>query len=57
LTLSPAATARVLRLDLRDLFAFNAPGRYRLEVTVDDLRLDDGSRAVLSAVFTLVGGS
>ena len=55
LTLAPAATARVLRLDLRDLFAVDVPGQYRLEVTADDLALDDGGRGRLSAIFTLVG--
>jgi hypothetical protein len=55
LTLAPTATARVLRLDLRDLFAVDAPGQYRLEVTADDLVLDDGSRGLVSAIFTLVG--
>jgi hypothetical protein len=55
LTLAPTATARVLRLDLRDLFAVDAPGQYRLEVAADDLVLDDGRRGPLSAIFTLVG--
>jgi hypothetical protein len=54
-TLAPTATARVLRLDLRDLFAVDAPGQYRLEVTADDLVLDDGKRGLLWAIFTLVG--
>jgi hypothetical protein len=54
-TLAPTATARILRLDLRDLFAVDAPGQYRLEVTADDLKLDDGSRSLLSAHFTLAG--
>ena len=54
-TLAPTATARVLRLDLRDLFAVDAPGQYRLEVTADALVLGDGSRGPLSAIFTLVG--
>jgi hypothetical protein len=53
LTLASTATARVLRLDLRDLFAVEVPGQYRLEVMADDLKLDDGSRGVLSANFTL----
>jgi hypothetical protein len=53
--LTPTATARVLRLDLRDLFDVGAPGQYRLEVMADDLKLDDGSRGLLSANFTLAG--
>ena len=54
-TLTPTATARVLGLDLRDLFTVAAPGQYRLEVTAEDFVLDDGGRGSLSAIFTLAG--
>jgi hypothetical protein len=50
--LEPAATAEALRLDLRDLFVLDRPGRYRVEIAFDDIRAEDGRPARISADFT-----
>ena len=49
--LAPAGTARAFQLDLRALFPLDRPGRYRLEITFDDLKTADGSPAKVAAVF------
>ncbi len=51
--LEPAATTEVLRLDLRDLFVLDRPGRYRVEMAFDDIRTEDGQPARIAADFTL----
>jgi len=53
--LAPAEAFRAIRLDLRDLFAADRPGRYRLEVAAADLKRADGTTGVISAIFTLSG--
>jgi hypothetical protein len=50
-TLTPTASVRVLRLDLRDMFPVEAPGRYRLDVTYDDPEAAEGRLAKLSESF------
>jgi hypothetical protein len=52
-TLDPTGTAEVLGLDLRDLFALDRPGRYRVEIALDGIRTEEGSPARVSADFTL----
>jgi hypothetical protein len=51
--LEPAGTAEALRLDLRDLFDLDQPGRYRVEITFDDIRSEEGGPARISADFGL----
>jgi hypothetical protein len=55
-TLEPTATAEVLRLDLRDLFVLDRPGRYRVELAFEDIRTEDGQPARVAAGFTLAAG-
>ena len=45
----------MLRLDLRDLFAVERPGRYRLDVTSRALTTDDGKPGRLSEFFAVTG--
>jgi hypothetical protein len=51
--LEPTGTAEVLRLDLRDLFELDRPGRYRVDVAFDDVRTEDGKPGMMSGHFTL----
>jgi hypothetical protein len=51
--LDPTGTAEVLRLDLRELFALDRPGRYRIQVALDGIRTEEGQPARVSADFTL----
>jgi hypothetical protein len=53
-TLAPAGTVRALQLDLRRHFSIDRPGRYRLEITFDDLKTRDGRPATGAAVFRVV---
>ncbi len=52
-TLAPTETAEVLRLDLRDLFELNRPGRYRVDVALDDIPTEKGKPRLTSARFVL----
>ena len=52
-TLQPTETAEVLRLDLRDLFDLDRPGRYLVEVALEDVRTEEGKPARISADFNL----
>jgi hypothetical protein len=54
-TLVPAEVARAMQFDLRDLFAVDRPGRYRLEVAFDDLTTVEGKPRTLAAEFTAAG--
>jgi hypothetical protein len=51
--LAPTETAEVLRLDLRDLFELDRPGRYRVDVALDDIPAEKGKPGLTSAPFTL----
>jgi hypothetical protein len=53
-TLAPAGTVVAFRLDLRTLFPIDRPGRYRLEITFDDLKAGDGSPGKVATVFPVV---
>ncbi len=53
--LAPAEAFRAMHVDLKTLFAVDRPGRYRLEVTADDMKDADGTPGVASAYFTLSG--
>jgi hypothetical protein len=52
--LAPAAAIVALPLDLRTLFPIDRPGRYRLEITFDDLKTRDGKPGTVQADFTVV---
>jgi hypothetical protein len=52
--LAPAAAAVALRLDLRTLFPIDRPGRYRLEITFDDLKTRGGKPGTVEADFPVV---
>jgi hypothetical protein len=54
LTLAPAGTVRAFQLDLRTLFPIERPGRYRLEITVDDLKTGEGTPGKVSTFFPVV---
>ena len=43
-TLAPAGEAPAFRLDLRNVFPVDRPGRYRLEISFGDMKAADGSR-------------
>jgi hypothetical protein len=51
--LAPTASLRVLRLDLRQMFPVEAPGRYRVEVTSDRFERVGGRSDKLSELFTI----
>ena len=53
-TLAPAGDAPAFRLDLRTLFPVDRPGRYRLEITFDDLKAADGSQGKVASEFGVV---
>ena len=53
-TLGPAGTASVFQLDLRSLFPIDQPGRYRLEITFDDLKTGDGTPGKVETEFSVV---
>lgn len=50
-TLAPAATATVMKLDLRKLFAVTQLGRYRLEIEFADMKLPGGKAGHLTHMF------
>ncbi len=50
-TLAPAGTVRAFQLDLRTLFPIERPGRYRLEITFDDLKTGEGTPGKVSTFF------
>lgn len=52
-TLAPTAEAIVIPLDLQTLFAVTQPGRYRLEITFDDLKNDDGKLGKVVHMFVV----
>jgi hypothetical protein len=52
-TLGPAAAVSALKLDLRTLFPIDRPGRYRLELTFDDLKTGDGKPANVATEFAV----
>ncbi len=52
-TLAPTETAEALRVDLRDLFELDRPGRYRVNVALDDFQTEKGKPGLTSALFTL----
>jgi hypothetical protein len=53
-TLAPAGDAPAFRLDLRAVFPADRPGRYRLEISFDDLKADDGSQRKVVSEFAVV---
>ena len=53
-TVSPAGTAAALQLELRTLFPIEQPGRYRLEISFDDFKLDSGSNGKVETYFPVV---
>jgi hypothetical protein len=53
-TMAAAERLRAFELDLRTLFRIDQPGRYRLEITFDDLNSRGGKPANVATVF-LVG--
>ncbi len=44
-----------LKLDLRDLFVVDRPGRYRLAVTFENRKTVEGKPGMASAFFTISG--
>ena len=46
--------ALAFRLDLRTVFPIDRPGRYRLEITFDDLKAADGSQSKVATEFGVV---
>jgi hypothetical protein len=52
-TLAPAGTVGAFQLDLRTFFPIDRPGRYRLEITFDDLKLADGAPPKVAVVFSV----
>ena len=53
-TLAPAETVSAFQLDLRTLFPIERPGRYRLEITFDDLKTSKGTPGKVATVFPVV---
>ncbi len=53
-SLAPAGTVSAFQLDLRNLFSIDRPGRYRLEVTFDDLDLPNKTPGKIVTVFLVV---
>jgi hypothetical protein len=53
-TLAPAGDAPAFRLDLLAVFPVDRPGRYRLEISFDDLKADDGSQRKVVSEFAVV---
>ena len=53
-TLAPAETVSAFQLDLRTLFSIDRPGRYRLEITFDDLKARNGMPGKVATVFSVV---
>jgi hypothetical protein len=53
-TLAPASEAPAFRLDLRIVFPVDRPGRYRLEISFDDLKAADGSQCNVVSEFGVV---
>ena len=53
-TLAPAGTVGAFQLDLRTLFPIDRPGRYRLEITFDDLKTSNGTPGKVATVFPVV---
>ncbi len=51
--LEPAETARVLNLDLRDLFKLSPSNEYFAEVVIDSLRTPEGAPGHLSGAFRI----
>jgi hypothetical protein len=52
--LAPAGEALAFRIDLRALFPVDRPGRYRLEITFDDLKAADGSPGKAACEFGVI---
>jgi hypothetical protein len=52
--LAPAGTVVAFRLDLHTLFPIDRPGRYRLEITFDDLKTRNGTPGKVETVFPVV---
>ena len=52
--LAPAGTVSAFQLDLRTLFPIDRPGRYRLEITFDDLKTSNGTPGKVAADFAIV---
>ena len=52
--LAPAGEAPAFRLDLRTVFPVDRPGRYRLEISFDDLKDADGSQRKVVSEFGVV---
>ena len=52
--LAPAGEASAFRIDLQALFPVDRPGRYRLEITFDDLKGADGSPGKATREFGVV---
>ena len=50
-TLAPAGTISAFQLDLRTLFPIERPGRYRLEITFDDLKTGEGTPGKVATFF------
>jgi hypothetical protein len=53
-TLAPAGDAPAFRLDLLAVFPVDRPGHYRLEISFDDLKADDGSQRKVVSEFAVV---
>jgi len=53
-TLAPAGTVDAFQLDLRKLFPIDRPGRYRIEITFDDLKTASGTPGKVATVFSVV---
>lgn len=56
-TLAPAEVITALKLDLRELFVVDRPGRYRLDVTFEDRKTVEGKPGMASAYFTISGST
>ncbi|MGP0064527.1 MAG: hypothetical protein ACLQGP_13130 [Isosphaeraceae bacterium] len=55
-TLAPAGTVVALKLDLRTIFPIDRPGRYRLEITFEDLKTRDEMLGKVETAFPVVAG-
>ncbi len=53
-TVAPAGTVCAFQLDLRTIFPIERPGRYRLEITFDDLKTSKGIPGKVEAVFPVI---
>ena len=53
-TLPPAGTISAFQLALRTVFPIERPGRYRLEITFDDLKTSKGMPGKVATIFSVV---